>query len=122
MRAYNGFDPIQDHWNYVNDLGLKEQIRNEVAAKMYDMKHDALERIDAVIHPEQAANFIKILQYAVNENLPEAESLARDLGLNQEHFLALDNDERGMREFLDKDFFSRTPDLDVYDYDYDRYI
>lgn len=122
MSISRSFDPVADHYAFVNYIGMHEQKRDAIANEMYDLKHDALERIDAIIHPEHASDFVKILQYCVNEGLPEAETIAKKMGLNQGHFLALDNDERGMREFLEQDCFSRIPDVDIYDYDYDRYI
>lgn len=118
MRTSIILDPIADHYAYVNELGRQEMIRDQVYGEMYDLKQDALERIDAVVHPSHVQDFIKILCYAVNEGLPEAENIAKNMGLSQHHFLALEGDEAGMEDYLDKQEWSRTPDIEP---DYDRY-
>lgn len=110
MTLYASFDPIEDHYRFVNELGRKERIRDSILVEMHDLKHDAVERIDAIVHPEYVKDFIKILTYAHSEGLPEAGSLAKKLGLNQLHFASLDGDERYLSNLLEEDVLSRIPD------------
>jgi DNA-directed RNA polymerase subunit L len=119
MRDYMSFDPIEDHYRYANELGREAQIRDAIAIEMYDLKHDALERIDMVIHPEYAADFTKILQYALEEGLPQAKSIAKKMGLKQQHFMAIDGDQAAFKTIFIKDVFDRTGDVDR---DYDMYV
>jgi hypothetical protein len=119
MRDYMSFDPIEDHYKYATELGREAQIRDAIAIEMYDLKHDALERIDMVIHPEYAADFTKILQYCLEEGLPQAESIAKKMGLKQQHFMALDGDESAFKTIFLKDVFDNTGNVER---DYDMYI
>lgn len=123
MRTFLTLDPVADHYAYVNELGRQEKMRDLVYGEMYDLRQDALERIDAVIHPSHVQDFIKILCYSVNEGLPEAENIAKNIGLGQGHLLALEGDELGMRDYLDKEAFSHIPDIEPdYDIYCDRYL
>lgn len=119
MAEYMNFDPIEDHYRYANELGRKAQIRDAIAIEMYDLKHDALERIDSIIHPEHASDFTKILQYALEEGLPQANSIAKKMGLSKGHFLALDGDESDFTKYFSKEVFDQIPDVEM---EYDRHI
>ena len=115
--SYRYFDPVEDHYRYVNELGKQQQLDDAVITEMYDLKHDALERISKVIHPECEKDFTKLLCDSVNEDNEFAKSLAWTLGLKQIHFVALNEDEKSMREYLQKRLFDdigQEQELDMY--------
>lgn len=120
VSLYRNFDPVQDHYAYANELGRQELIRSEIENEMYNLKHDALDRISKVIHPTNEADFIKLLQYGVSEELEFAKRIAENLGLSQGHFLALDGDLSAMRQHMVKESMQDIPES-AYDYEYDRY-
>jgi len=120
VSSYRYSDPVQDHYAYASELGRQAQIRESIENEMYNLKHDALDRISKVIHPTNEADFIKLLQYGVSERLDFAENIAKNLGLSQGHFLALDGDLMAMRQHMVKESMQDVPEV-AYDYEYDRY-
>jgi len=100
---YDPIDAYDRHSSYEYDLMRYQQM---VSDEMYSLKHDALERISKVVHPEIESQFIKVLELGMCEKIPEAENIARILGLNQAHFIALSGDEREMGYYLDKHSFN----------------
>jgi hypothetical protein len=119
MRPYASFDPVQDHYSYVNELGRQQGIREMIADEMYNLRCDALERISTIVHPEYEAEFIKLLTVALSDGIAEAEILTKKLGLNQEHLIALRGDESEMRDHLNKSKWDLEPD---HDHEIDRYL
>lgn len=100
MSSVSRFDAVSDHYRYARHLTDMEQEDRAVESEMYDLKHDALERISKIVHPEYERKFIDVLIYGVKEGLQSAESLAKDLGLHQGHLLSLEGNFMEMREYL----------------------
>lgn len=121
MSISRSFDPVRDHWAYVAELSKMDQVSQQVIDEMYNLKHDAMERIDAIIHPGYAEEFIKLLSCGLSERLPDAESLALKMGLSQQHFAALDDDANELNRLFEKDMFDSIGETQYHDREYDRY-
>lgn len=121
MSICKTFDPIADHYNYTAVLERESHMRDAVLDEMYNLRQDAVERIDYIVHPSYAKEFTKLLAYGFNEGLPEAERICDKIGLTQEHFVALDGDEKEMRKILEQKVYDMVPDS-AYDYEFDKYV
>lgn len=121
MSIARSFDPRVDHWAYVAELSNKKSVSQSVLDEMYNLKHDAMERIDTIIHPEYAAEFRQLLAYGLNQGSPEAKTIARKLGLGQQHFAALDDDSQELSRLIDKEMFDSIGQRQYEDREYDRY-
>lgn len=111
---YSNYDPIHAYDVYSADEYMAQQKWQLIRDEMYNMKCDAMERIDAVIHPEYAKDFIALLCVNVTEEDQNAENIARRLGLTQQHIYALKNDEKNYASTTVRSAFSYEPDYDRY--------
>lgn len=107
MKMYRNLDPIDAYDAYSADEYLAQQKRQVIADEMYNYKIDALEIIDKVVHPAHANLFAKVLTTACTEECEHAEKLAQNMGLNQEHLIALRGDEKEFSDHLDRKEFGR---------------
>lgn len=98
--SYRYSDPISDHYAYTNDLYLEQKIQQEVADEMHLYKEEALARLRLIVHPDYLLQFAEILLLGWSEETKEAEKIAKDLNLSQKHFVAIGNDEKGMRQMI----------------------
>ena len=121
MSISRSFDPVQDMWSYAAEMSYREKVEQSVLDEMYNLKHEAMERIDSVIHPEYAADFIKLLSHGMSEKQPDAESLALKMGLGQHHFAALDDDTYELARLIQKERFDCVGAQQYHDREYDRY-
>ena len=113
---YRSYEPVTAYDVYSADLHRAQCVEQAIADEMYSLKHDALERISTVVHPEYEADFIKLLTLGYSEGDQNAENIARKLGLTQSHFTALEEDSKAMRKIVDRELFERMPDYEPEDY------
>jgi len=104
---YRNLDPIHAYDVYSYDEYIKAQKEQSIAEEMYNVRHDAMERIDAIVHPEYACEFIRIFCESLNQGNEDAEILAKKIGLKQEHIYALIGDEKEFGRLMDNNMHDR---------------
>jgi hypothetical protein len=114
---YRNLDPISSYDAYSADEYLAQQRWQLIADEMYNMRHDAMERIDTIIHPEYAEEFIKMLCKGYNYNEEHAENIAKKLSLTPAHIYALMGDEKEFTKLVDTSRFRHEKhEMDFADY------
>lgn len=86
----------------IPDFYLEEPAHNPFYEKqMHNYKMEAWSALFGVVHPQKVEQFAVILAYGAREELPEADMLIHNLGLDQRHIYAvLDQEEEFIKEYM----------------------
>jgi len=91
---------ISSSYVHYRHYDADEQEDLAVEAQMYDLKHDAMERISKIVHPHYEDQFIQMLIFGIDQNEDCAENIARELGLHQGHLLAIQGNFVDLKQYL----------------------
>ena len=102
------------------DMYLKQHERvnyliNHTEEEMKELYKDAKIRAKSLVHPEFVDDFLEILSNGYWEEMESALRIAKQLGLNQKHFFAIDGNESGMQNTLKQEAMDDEHDSSYYD-------
>lgn len=94
-------DPVMmDLDMYLKQHEAIDYLINYTEDQMRELRKDAHIRAKNLVHPEFVADFLDVLSHAYWDEVESAQRIAKQLGLNRKHFMAIDGNESEMQKTL----------------------
>jgi len=77
--------------NFYDGLAEEQEYESYIAGKMEKQRQESIQLLSTIVRQDVIEDFARILSAAYEYESPEAEKIAQRFGLNQSHFLAIDD-------------------------------